>query len=253
VSALQELVTGWLTSISALLPVGFTFGAGMVAAINPCGFAMLPAYLSLYLGAREEEFAKRPAGARALRALLVSLAVSSGFVLLFGAAGIVVAAGGHALLGAMPWVGFTIGVVLSVVGLWMLAGRTFYASFFQRIVGRLGSPKVATPKGFFLFGLGYGAASLSCTLPVFLLVVGNGIAAGGFLPAMARFMGYALGMASVIVTLTLALALFKGGLVARLGRVMRHMRLASAILLLGAGVYLILYWLTPLSQSAPFG
>jgi cytochrome c-type biogenesis protein len=253
VSELQELVTGWLTSFSALLPVGFAFGAGMVAAVNPCGFAMLPAYLSLYLGAREEEFAKRPAGARALRALLVSLAVSSGFVLLFGAAGVVVAAGGHALLGAMPWVGFTIGVVLSVVGLWMLAGRSLYASFFQRIAGRLGSPKLASPKGFFLFGLGYGAASLSCTLPVFLLVVGNGIAAGSFLPAMAGFMGYALGMASVIVTLTLALAFFKSGLIAWFGRAMPHVRLASAILLLGAGVYLILYWLTRLNQVALFG
>ena len=104
-SALQELLTGWITSLGALLPVGFAFGAGMVAAVNPCGFAMLPAYLSLYLGAREEEFAKRSARTRALRALQVSLAVSSGFVLLFGAAGVVVAAGGHALLGAMPWVG----------------------------------------------------------------------------------------------------------------------------------------------------
>ncbi len=155
-SGLQELVTQWLTSLGTLLPLGFAFGAGMVAAVNPCGFAMLPAYLSLYLGAREEEFSKRSVGARALRALLVSLAVSSGFVLLFGAAGVVVAAGGHALPGAMPWVGVSIGVVLSAVGLWMLAGRSLYASFFQRIAGRVGSPKVATPKGFFLFGLGYG-------------------------------------------------------------------------------------------------
>jgi cytochrome c-type biogenesis protein len=253
VSELQELLTGWLTSISALLPVGFAFGAGMVAAVNPCGFAMLPAYLSLYVGAREEEFVKRSASARALRALLVSVAVSSGFVLLFGAAGVVVAAGGHALLGVMPWVGVSIGVVLSAVGLWMLAGRGLYASFFQRIAGRVGSPKLATPKGFFLFGLGYGAASLSCTLPVFLVVVGSGIAAGGFLPAIARFMGFALGMASVIVTLTLALAFFKGGLVAWFGRAMPHVRLASAVLLLGAGVYLVLYWLMRLTQAAPFG
>jgi cytochrome c biogenesis protein CcdA len=253
VSALQELLTGWITSLGALLPVGFAFGAGMVAAVNPCGFAMLPAYLSLYLGAREEEFAKRSARTRALRALQVSLAVSSGFVLLFGAAGVVVAAGGLALLGVMPWVGLSIGVVLIVVGLWMLAGRGLYASFFQRIAGRLGTPNLASPKGFFLFGLGYGAASLSCTLPVFLLVVGNGIAAGGFLPAMARFMGYALGMASVIVALTLALAFFKVGLVAWFGRAMPHVRLASAVLLLGAGVYLVLYWLTRLTQVAPFG
>ncbi len=139
-SGLQEFATQWLTSLGVLLPVGFAFGAGMVAAVNPCGFAMLPAYLSLYLGAREEEFAKRSASARAVRALLVSLAVSAGFVLLFGAAGVVVAAGGQALLGVMPWVGISIGVVLSMVGLWMLAGRGLYAGFFQRIAGRVGCP-----------------------------------------------------------------------------------------------------------------
>ena len=27
--------------------VGLAFGAGLVAALNPCGFAMLPAYLTL--------------------------------------------------------------------------------------------------------------------------------------------------------------------------------------------------------------
>jgi cytochrome c biogenesis protein CcdA len=87
-----------------VLPVGYAFGAGMVAAVNPCGFAMLPAYLSLYLGAQEEGFANRPVLFRFLRALLVGAVVSSGFVLLFGLAGSVISAGGNALLTAMPWV-----------------------------------------------------------------------------------------------------------------------------------------------------
>jgi cytochrome c biogenesis protein CcdA len=66
-------------------------------------------------------------------------------------------------------------------------------------------------------------------------------------------MGFTLGMASVIVTLTLALAFFKMGLVAWFGRAMPHVRVVSAVLLLGAGAYLILYWLTRLTQAAPFG
>jgi cytochrome c biogenesis protein CcdA len=32
--------------------VGLAFGAGLVAALNPCGFAMLPAYLALVVGPR---------------------------------------------------------------------------------------------------------------------------------------------------------------------------------------------------------
>ena len=58
-SEFQGLLTGWLTELAAVLPFGFAFGVGMVAAVNPCGFAMLPAYLSLYLGAHEEDFGKR--------------------------------------------------------------------------------------------------------------------------------------------------------------------------------------------------
>ena len=77
-SALQELAVGWLTSLSMLLPFGFAFWAGIVAEVNPCGFAMLPAYLSLYLGNTEAGFEKRSSLGRVLRALLIGGAVSLG-------------------------------------------------------------------------------------------------------------------------------------------------------------------------------
>ncbi len=108
-SGLQELATQWLTSLGALLPLGFAFGAGMVAAVNPCGFAMLPAYLSLYLGSREAGFGKRPALGRVFRAVLIGGVVSMGFVLLFSMAGVIVAAGGSVIMEAMPWFGVVIG------------------------------------------------------------------------------------------------------------------------------------------------
>ena len=119
----QALLTGWLTELAAVLPFGFAFGVGMVAAVNLCGFAMLPAYLSLYLGAKENNLGKRTSMTRLLRALLVGATVSSGFVLLFGLAGLVMSAGGSALLGVMPSLGIVIGGVLVLVGLWMLVGE----------------------------------------------------------------------------------------------------------------------------------
>ncbi len=64
-SELQALLAGWVSDLAGLLPFGFAFGAGMIAAVNPCGFAMLPAYLSLYLGAGAEgDFAKHSAASR---------------------------------------------------------------------------------------------------------------------------------------------------------------------------------------------
>ncbi len=240
---LQELMAGWLSGLVMVLPVGYAFGAGMIAAVNPCGFAMLPAYLSLYLGAKEEDFAKRSPVARMLRALLVCATVSLGFILLFGLAGIVVSAGGNALLGTMPWVGIFIGGVLILLGLWVLAGRSLYVGVFERFASRIvGDPTTISVRGFFLFGLAYGAASLSCTLPVFLVVVGSGISAGDFLAGVGQFFGYALGMASVFVALTLALAFFKQGLVVRLRKAVPYVRLASALLLVIAGAYMVSYW-----------
>ena len=45
---------GW----GLLAPLGFAFAVGMASAVNPCGFAMLPAYLSYFMvleGAEEDE------------------------------------------------------------------------------------------------------------------------------------------------------------------------------------------------------
>ncbi len=245
---LQELLSGWLSGLAVALPLGYAFGAGMVAAVNPCGFAMLPAYLSLYLGAKEEDFAKRSPAVRILRALLVGGSASLGFILLFGLAGVIVSAGGNALLRVMPPLGIFIGAALILLGLMVLAGRSLYLGVFERLASRVvKDPGNISVRGFFLFGLAYGAASLGCTLPVFLVVVGSGISAGGFLAGVGQFVGYSLGMASVLVTLTLALAFFKQGLVTRLRKAVPYAQLASAILLVLAGAYTIFYWWSSLS------
>ncbi|MBI4494310.1 MAG: cytochrome c biogenesis protein CcdA, partial [Chloroflexi bacterium] len=240
---LQQLAIGWMQALVSLLPIGYAFGAGMVSAVNPCGFAMLPAYLSLYLGTQDGGFAERSVASRALQAVIVGLAVSTGFVLLFAVVGAVISAGGRSLMAAMPWVGTFIGLGLVVLGVAMLFGRTIYASAFERLASRIGDPKAVTLRGFFLFGVAYGAASLSCTLPVFLVVVGSALTSGGFQQGVSQFLSYALGMSLVLMTLTLALALFKHGMVARLRQAVPYVQRAAAVLLLFAGSYIIFYWL----------
>jgi cytochrome c-type biogenesis protein len=253
VSEIQALLAGWLSALSEVLPVGLAFGAGMVAAVNPCGFAMLPAYLSLYLGARESGHGKRSYLNRLLRALLVGATVSSGFVLLFATAGLVISAGGSALLAAMPALGTFVGAALVLMGLWMLAGRALYAGVFERVAAHIGEPGTVSVRGFFLFGLAYGTASLSCTLPVFLAVVGSSLTAGGFPAAVGRFLSFGLGMAAVLMVLTVALAFFKGGLLKWLRAAVPYVRGASALLLVLAGAYIIFYWWTAQSLGAPPG
>lgn len=243
-SEVQHFLSELLSVLAAALPFGIAFAAGMVAAVNPCGFAMLPAYLSLYLGTEEGGFAERSATKRVLRALVVGLIVSSGFVLLFGLTGIVISAGGTILIGAMPILGVLVGEALILIGAWMLLGRSLYVGALGRLAARLGDPRKVGARGFFLFGLAYGAASLSCTLPAFLAVLGSGIATDRMASGAGRFLGYGLGMASVLVALTLALAFFKAGLVRWLRGAQPYVQRVSAILLMLAGAYVIFYWWT---------
>jgi cytochrome c biogenesis protein CcdA len=241
---LSQQASAWLSRVADFLPVGYAFGAGMVSTVNPCGFALLPAYLGLFLGRGTEQAAQNSAWRRLTQALLVAAAVSSGFVVLFGAAGLVIAATGSLLIEAVPWIGLGVGVFLAAVALWLLTGHTLYASLPQRLAARLASPRQGGMRGFFGFGLAYGTASLSCTLPIFLSVVGTGFAVRGALAAAGQFVGYALGMGLVIGVLTVGLALFSGATVGLLRKTLPYFRTLSAALLFLAGAYIVYYWLS---------
>ncbi|MFQ5828353.1 MAG: cytochrome c biogenesis CcdA family protein [Candidatus Methylomirabilia bacterium] len=243
-SELQQFVWYWLETLVDLLPVSYAFGAGMVSTVNPCGFAMLPAYLSLYLGTRDSGFYQRSMGLRTMKALFVGLTVSTGFVVVFGIIGAGVSAGGSFLIPAMPWIAMAIGISLVILGFAMLAGRAISAGFMGRVASRIGDSRATGVRGFFLFGVAFGAASLSCTLPIFLMVVGSALATGGFLSGLLQFVSYGLGMGLVLIVLTLGIALFKEGLiVSRLRGVLPYVERVAAVLLLIAGSYIVYYWL----------
>ena len=158
--------------LGVLAPLGFAFGAGLAAAFNPCGFAMLPAYMGLYMGTGDEE-GTHPV-TQLGRALLVGGAVTAGFVVLFGIAGVVIGIGARSVVGdVLPWLGLAIGVLLAVVGAWVIGGGKLYTAIAQQAAARIGDPGQNNVPGYFLFGVSYGVASLSCTLPIFLAVVGT--------------------------------------------------------------------------------
>ena len=41
-------------------PITLALAAGALSTINPCGFAMLPAYLAFYVGADEDQLPSAP-------------------------------------------------------------------------------------------------------------------------------------------------------------------------------------------------
>ncbi|NHW87477.1 cytochrome c biogenesis protein CcdA, partial [Escherichia coli] len=90
---------------------GLAVGAGLLAAVNPCGFALLPAYLSmLVLG--DEPSAERDALASVGRAVALTGAMTLGFVAVFGAFGLLAAPAADAVARHLPWVSILIGLAL---------------------------------------------------------------------------------------------------------------------------------------------
>ena len=233
-----------LDSVGGLLPFGIAFGAGMVATVNPCGFPMLPAYLAMYVGSGDESDVPQSTLSRLGRALLVGGIVTSGFILLFGVAGIIIGAGARAFIDAIPWIGLGVGVLLAATGAWLLSGGKLYSGLAQRAASHIGGQNRVGARGYFLFGLAYATASLSCTLPIFMAVTGISLVSGSSVAAVGQFIVYGLGMGLVILLLTGALALFKGAFVGGLRKLLPHVQTISAAFMILAGAYIVFYWLT---------
>jgi cytochrome c biogenesis protein CcdA len=242
IATLSSRLTDALQLLGDRLPLGYSFGAGMVTVVNPCGFALLPAYLGLYLGTSVDE----GDGARSIgRALVVGGAMTAGFVMLFGLIGLVLGLATAALADVLPWVSLLIGALLALVGGQMLAGADLHASVATRLASRLGDrAKRSDLVGYTAYGVAFALTSLGCTLPLFLTVVATGLTAGGLTLAASRFLIYALGMGVVVTGATVLIALSSQALVAQIGAIGRFLRPVSAVLLVLSGAYVVYYWLT---------
>jgi cytochrome c biogenesis protein CcdA len=92
---------------------------------------------------------------------------------------------------------------------------------------------------FLFYGVAYGVASLGCSLPVFILIVIQGAAAGSLAEILALFAAYGAGAATLIIPLTLTLSLAKGVIHERLLSFMPYMKRANGVVLIVAGAYML--------------
>ena len=231
-----------MSDLVTLLPIGYAFGAGMVASINPCGFVMLPAFIGFYIGTETPagNAPRKPITALTRGGGLV-VAVTAGFVILFSGVGIVISMGGRLITEFFPIAGLLLGVGLAGLGIWLLfSGRDLGVATASRIP----TPVAKNFRSLFLFGVAYGVASLACTLPVFLAVIGGVLVTGGFLEGIVVFTSYALGMGAVLAAVVIGAALFRNAVEGFLKRLLPYVHRVSATLLVGAGGYLVYYWLT---------
>ena len=243
--SISGFMSGSITSLSMILPIGFAFGAGMIAAVNPCGFVMLPSYVAVYLLSEKDS----PSGMtiRLIRALKVTISMTLGFVIVFGVIGSLVSFGLRSVIGSLlPWFGMGIGIALiAISGLLLFGFNQFrYSSLPFRLSSMFTIFQTDTIRGYFFFGVSYALVSVGCALPIFMVVVTSTFAGQSILGILMSYINYSLGMGTIIFVVTIITALLRKSLAFSGNLLGLFLNKATVVLLLVAGIYLVFYWLT---------
>ncbi|MEP7204035.1 MAG: cytochrome c biogenesis CcdA family protein [Ilumatobacteraceae bacterium] len=230
-----------MIGLDARLATAFT--AGLLAAINPCGFVLLPTYLVYFLGMEN----LRPGAERAstLRAIKVSLAVSAGFMTIFVIIGAITKLSTNWLVENAQWVSLIIGLALVVLGVAMLFGYRVPFTTPTLDVGE----RDRSVRAMYVFGLAYAVASMGCTIPLFSSVVLGSFSTKGLSTGITAVALYGIGMALVVTGLTVTLAFANTAFLRVLRRGMVWFEQLAGILLVLTGMYLCWYWYSSITDG----
>jgi cytochrome c biogenesis protein CcdA len=223
--------------------VGLGFAAGLVAAVNPCGFAMLPAYLLLVV--RGEQNSKRSSLLGGVgRALGATAGMALGFFTVFGVFGALTISAATTVQRYLPYATVVIGIVLVALGIWLLSGRELTA-LTPRPLGPRWAPKQQGSRivGMYGYGISYAIASLSCTIGPFLAVTAAGLRSGSIVTGVSIYLAYVAGLTLVVGVLAVAAATASSALADRLRRILPFINRIGGVLLVLVGLYVGYYGL----------
>jgi cytochrome c-type biogenesis protein len=223
--------------------MGLSFLRGLVAAVNPCGFILLPTYLMYFLGMQGAMPGTQRATIR--RALLVSAALSAGFMSVFLIVGLISYHFTSWINQNAKYATVVIALGLIALGLAMLGGYRLPISTPKLDAGG----RTRGVGSMFVFGIAYAVASIGCTIGLFLATLfatrREGVVAG-----VANVVAYGLGMALLVTALTVALAVANTGLLKVLRGGMRHVETIAAVFVVLSGIYLLYYfWVVDINES----
>ncbi|MGE2717909.1 cytochrome c biogenesis CcdA family protein [Mycolicibacterium litorale] len=215
--------------------VGLAFAAGLVAALNPCGFAMLPAYLTLVVRAGGTNVSTAVG-----RAVAASAAMTLGFLAVFGVFGLLTASLASTVQQYVPYATVVIGVALVALGLWLVSGRELTLLVPNALTRNMSGPP-SRLGSMFGYGVAYALASLSCTVGPFLAVTGAALGAPSTLGRVWIYAAYAGGFALVVGTSAIAVAAAGAAATDRIKRILPYVnRIGGAVLIL-VGLYVAYY------------
>lgn len=214
-------------------------GAGIMAAFNPCGVAMLPSYILNLLTGRER---------RIWDGLWAGILMTTGFLAIFLLAGIVSLAFAAALGKISAWIALILGVLFAAMGILMLFGKNGISFH----IGGNWHGKPGTNRSIFLYGIAYALGSLGCTLPLFSVLVLSSFHTQGASGGLVDFLLYALGMGFAVTVISLGSTISQNIVSEWVRKSARWMGKLSGVITLGTGVYLIVYWVPYIRLYAGF-
>lgn len=220
----------------------YSFILGVLAAVNPCGFVLLPTYLIFFLGTREEPNLKT--GERLRRALVVSSGISIGFLAIFFVIGVISRLFTQWIELNAKYASLAIGIVLVIGGARMLTGWTP-----KFAVPQLGGVQTKTFRATVVYGVAYAVASIGCTIGFLTTAVFGSIAINGFVSGVLSILLYGLGMAMLVTALTVSLAFAKTGILTIVKNQLRLIQRLGAVFVTLTGIYLVFYWYAAISET----
>jgi len=216
--------------------LGLAFAAGLVAALNPCGVAMLPAYLAFVVS---ETAPSRPAAVA--RAAAATAAMTAGFLAVFAVFGVLTVSVAATVQSYLPIVTVLVGATLVVIGGWLSTGRQLHLPLPRALTDRAGASPTARVWSMFGYGVAYAVASLSCTVGPFLAITAAGVRGGSIAGSVAVYAAYAAGFALIVGTLAVAAAFASSAVADRIRRVLPIVNRAGGALVAVVGLYVLYY------------
>lgn len=229
--------------------MSLSFIRGMVAAVNPCGFILLPTYLMYFLGLQGTMPGTQRATVR--RAVIVSAAVSTGFLSVFLVAGLIAYNFTNWINQNAKYATGFIGVALLALGIAMLFG--YKLPFMTPRLDAGGEGPQRTVRAMFVYGIAYAVASIGCTIGLFMSTVFTTTDRDGLAAGVGNMLAYGAGMALLVSALTVALASANTGLLRLLRGSLQYVDRIAAVFVALSGAYLLwyFYWVDLREEGDP--
>ncbi|MHA2232796.1 MAG: thioredoxin-like domain-containing protein [Candidatus Hodarchaeales archaeon] len=222
--------------------------AGIISFFSPCAFPLLPGYLTYTAGHSQELLSERKLRDKLKKASLVGGSGALGLLLFLLSFGLILVLLGASLLPLVPLLEPLIGFALIISGILMLSNYTLDMNWFFRRLDKLrgntdGFSTREGPFGVFLYGIGYGAAAMGCTAPIFLALILSATAEGGVIMGLLALIIFAAAMSSLLIGAAAVAAFTQDALLNRLKAPSVWLKKGSGLVLALVGLYLILFFI----------